>query len=755
MVRFEEPLFDHYTSLGDRFRDRLLWEAAYHQYRLALDISSRSPGYLVQIGHMAKEMGYFECAEAYYRSSVFLGFNQQEIEEHLLFVAKKSGFPETRGALAQLCRDVAFAEAGAKSPAIIDDILIIIAIFGLTRLYNISHIVQWMRDRHSISRIMRELSLSGSLNTLTPEWLNVESLGSVGVGGMPRWRASALQTSRWPKVLSGSWIGGGPSGLASTIEGGVKRIGHWMAPVMSRKRDPELAFALPELRADENGPEMDADVDVEVVPVLVELSYEQTVSPADLAEPNDTRRRAIQVQKIILRGRAEAPFEMDVDLTDPLIARRFIAFGFSPTEVSGTSSVGSRSGLIFWLPPNSIDLEIEIRGGPHGLAFQTVGISIETSSGFVGAGTLDEGFLSINLSQHAFTDAVSICSALVGQPSSKNVSLTKQTHPIVSIIILNFNKSQLSLLSAISAMHSETTCYFEVIIADNGSNTDELNILNSAELPFVFCDIAINRYFGEGNNIAAEFARGDFLLFLNNDAFLFRDTCTKLYEALKRAPDFAAIGPVFYYPDGQLQEAGALAHPDGYTLQRGKKDASYVLPFSTDVEAVDYVSAACVMFRRKDFFAVGGFNYRYDPVYYEDTDICFRLRVLGKLAGFLDSARCVHIEYATTSETTSAHEVYSVAEYNRSVFLSTWGHYLRHRTPDALPSKALLPAGSPRARQQNVFVQNAVYSPFPLVPGGGERYILSAAQVLSEFGETAYVSPALTVRYVSPAFYLT
>src|SRR6202022_4147859 len=130
---------------------------------------------------------------------------------------------------------------------------------------------------------------------------------------------------------------------------------------------------------------------------------------------------------------------------------------------------------------------------------------------------------------------------------------------------------------------------------------------------------------------------------------------------------------------------GALIRDDGSALQRGKNDSEFKISSPSKIEEVDYVSAACLLVRRDDFFAVGGFNYRYDPAYYEDSDLCLRFRILDKRAGLLAAASCIHIENATTSDAASAHGAHNVVDHNKSVFLSTWKSYLKLRTSGALP----------------------------------------------------------------------
>ena len=77
-----------------------------------------------------------------------------------------------------------------------------------------------------------------------------------------------------------------------------------------------------------------------------------------------------------------------------------------------------------------------------------------------------------------------------------------------------------------------------------------------------------------------------------------------------------AVGPKLVYPDGQLQEAGAIVWSDGTTYTYGRGDDPSK-PEYNYVREVDYCSAACLLVRRDLFEQLGGFDERYAPAYCE------------------------------------------------------------------------------------------------------------------------------------------
>jgi GT2 family glycosyltransferase len=229
-----------------------------------------------------------------------------------------------------------------------------------------------------------------------------------------------------------------------------------------------------------------------------------------------------------------------------------------------------------------------------------------------------------------------------------NTVLTPSVDPVVSIIILNFNKSELAVQSAQSVLSAAIKVPFEVILVDNGSEPAQQAILGRAGLPVRLHFIGVNRLFGEGNNLGAEAARGTYLLFLNNDAFLTEGAVDPMLEAFAHFPDCGAAGPVFRYPEGKLQEAGAFVDMHGNATQRGKGDRDFDISKLPSFDHVDYISAACLMVPRQLFLELDGFSYRYEPAYYEDTNFCMALADSGYRVILATCAVCVHLEGASS-----------------------------------------------------------------------------------------------------------
>ena len=329
----------------------------------------------------------------------------------------------------------------------------------------------------------------------------------------------------------------------------------------------------------------------------------------------------------------------------------------------------------------------------------------------------------------------------------------------VSVIVLNFNQAGTTVecLDALAAASSELIR--EVIVVDNGSDPEELSILHQRRTQgdFVLVEVGLNRFFGEGNNIGVDFAHGDYIVFLNNDAFVQPGWIEALSSTMRSDPLVAAVGPMFLYPDGRVQEVGGVIVPTGDAVQIGKGAVWGPDHYDTPC-LVDYCSAACIMMRRSDFLKVGGFGLEWEPAYYEDTDLCLKLWTQCGKVMVNPIARVVHIESKTTSD--SRLRLHDISEINRARFVKKWGSWLEARWTSHLATMAPAPREEvaeigaaaldlrlpARTLPDSQFV---LYSPYQLVPGGGERMLFELASVMSALVGPQNVVFASRYRYSS------
>ena len=279
-----------------------------------------------------------------------------------------------------------------------------------------------------------------------------------------------------------------------------------------------------------------------------------------------------------------------------------------------------------------------------------------------------------------FVDPFATNNALLSMPT---LETTRPPAPVVSVIIAAHNGLALTLdcLAAIAAAGPKTPA--EIIVIDDASSDDTRMELSKR------CDIRYMRNqqnigFLDSCNIGAAAARGRHLMFLNNDAVLTPGSLDFLVETLDRDSCIGIVGGKLLFPNGRLQEAGAITWADatGANWGRGQDPDDPRFGFS---RPVDYVSGCAMMMPKSLFMAVGGFDLRFRPAYYEDTDIAFEVRALGLDVAYQPYCRIVHHEGMSYGSDTRSAKI-SHMERNRRQFREKWSAVLPlHGSSNAPP----------------------------------------------------------------------
>ncbi|MDO4709193.1 MAG: glycosyltransferase [Pseudomonadota bacterium] len=272
--------------------------------------------------------------------------------------------------------------------------------------------------------------------------------------------------------------------------------------------------------------------------------------------------------------------------------------------------------------------------------------------------------------------------------------------PLASIIIPVYGQLETTLncLRALSA-HAPGLP-FEVIVVDDASPDDSAKTL--AQYPGVRLIVRKkNGGFVLACNEGAEAARGQYLVFLNNDTIPQPGWLEALLDTFAQYPDTGLVGAQLVYPDGRLQESGGLVFSDGQAANRGRFGARNH-PRYGRLQDADYCSAAAIAIAANLFRQLGGFDRRYAPAYYEDTDLAFAVRAAGFAVRVQPAAVVIHDE-GTTAGTDLNHGAKAGQVRNREVFAKKWADTLR-----GYPSAAHhgSHAQAARARPQVLFIDS-------------------------------------------------
>lgn len=267
-------------------------------------------------------------------------------------------------------------------------------------------------------------------------------------------------------------------------------------------------------------------------------------------------------------------------------------------------------------------------------------------------------------------------------PSHHRVRYQITGQPLVSIIIPI--RDRVELLSRCLESIEEKTDYrhFEVIIVDNQSEEPE-TLAYLARLSHTVVPLPGPFNYSHLNNVGATHARGEFLLFLNNDTEVIADEwLTAMIEHAQR-PHVGAVGAKLLYPDRTIQHAGlvlGLRGVAGYACGNLPEEFAGYFGLPQIIRNCGAVTAACMMMRKSVFAEVGGFDENI-KVAYNDVDLCLRIREKGYVIVYTPYAVLYHLESATRKK---LHPL-SDEEYVRK----RWGSVLQAKDPYYNPHLSL------------------------------------------------------------------
>jgi len=252
------------------------------------------------------------------------------------------------------------------------------------------------------------------------------------------------------------------------------------------------------------------------------------------------------------------------------------------------------------------------------------------------------------------------------------------TVPVLSVILVDYNDRRHLKPCLESVLATLGSLPFEVFLVDNASTDGSAGEVEAA---FSFVRVIRNKTnpgFGVANNQAVRESAGEFLLFLNTDTILQPGAISALLESLRSAPDVAAVGPLLFSGPGRVQVSfGKRLDFIGQFVQKFFLNPFYKMTLrgASRPRETGWLSAACLLCRRAAFEAAGRFDERFF-IYFEDIDLCVRMRSEGGRLLFIPRARVFHEGGATTGPRPAV----SRLEYRKSQM----AFYVKHASRGSL-----------------------------------------------------------------------
>ena len=237
-----------------------------------------------------------------------------------------------------------------------------------------------------------------------------------------------------------------------------------------------------------------------------------------------------------------------------------------------------------------------------------------------------------------------------------------QGEPLVSVIIPNKDEKE-TLRTCLESLKKNTDYKnFEIIIVENNSTTDEIfryykELSKDPQIHLLRWKKEFN--YSAINNFGAAHAKGEYLLFLNNDIKTINpDWMTEMLGVCQR-PEVGGVGAKLIYPDNTIQHAGCVIGMGGIAghmfVDMPAERTGYLHKASL-LQDMSAVTAACLMMKKEIFEKVGGFTPEL-AVAFNDVDLCLKVREENALIVYDPYAKLYHMESKTRGAEDSKEKV--------------------------------------------------------------------------------------------------
>ena len=273
--------------------------------------------------------------------------------------------------------------------------------------------------------------------------------------------------------------------------------------------------------------------------------------------------------------------------------------------------------------------------------------------------------------------------------------LKLKSQPLVTILIPNKDQVE-TLANCLSSIYEKTDYpYFEILVVENNSEKEETfayyEKMKQEHENFHVVTYQGGFNYSAINNFGVRHAKGEYILFLNNDTEVISPFWIREMLGFCQREDTAAVGAKLFYPDGLVQHCGVvvgIANYAGHVQNfKTRRDNGYFGRLRA-VQDISAVTAACMLVKRSVFEEIGGFDESFE-VAFNDVDLCLRIRETGKLIVQDPNVELYHYEsksrgYENTPE--------KLARFKGEVirFRKRWKAFLEKGDPYYSPNLTLM-----------------------------------------------------------------
>lgn len=218
--------------------------------------------------------------------------------------------------------------------------------------------------------------------------------------------------------------------------------------------------------------------------------------------------------------------------------------------------------------------------------------------------------------------------------------------PLLSIVIVNYNSASFLRDCLLAIYSSEIKSPFEIIVYDNGDPEPAFDsiITDFPAVTFIFERRHVS--YAAANNAGARESRGEYILFLNPDTMVKPGSIDGLFEFIQNTTVCGAVGPRLANRDGVIEisralDPGIISEAYMKILKSLPAGLKYRIFGIDKTRETDVVVGAALMVRREAFTGIGGFDEGY-PLYFEESDLCLRIRQAGWKVYYYPEVEILH-----------------------------------------------------------------------------------------------------------------
>jgi GT2 family glycosyltransferase len=212
--------------------------------------------------------------------------------------------------------------------------------------------------------------------------------------------------------------------------------------------------------------------------------------------------------------------------------------------------------------------------------------------------------------------------------------------PKVSVIIVNFNGKNL-LEKCLNSLFKIDYDNFEVILVDNNSTDESVDFITKNYPSIISIKLDLNKGFAEPNNIGSKSAKGEYLLFLNNDTVVTPNFISEMIKVIENNDQIGICQSLLLKANNTVDSSGDFIDGLGVVFSSKK--------IPNDIEKISSAKGASLLIRKKLFSDLGGFDKKFFATF-EDVDLGWRTWILGYSVVIVPKSIVYHIGGQTINQ---------------------------------------------------------------------------------------------------------